>query len=211
MLRLATWNVRHSTPTTQIVSTVTDLIGRKDLDVVCLQELTPLSIAPPRALVHRALAHATGWNAALAVHPRLYPGWLEAVGIFTGLPIVRGRRIRLSSNRAYVQAVVQSAALGEVCIGCIHLSSPGRRREELRSVMVKAPDRRYILAGDFNLRPDDPVLSAQVPQLTSDDLPGVDHIYLTRDLQLIEPHLDRTEASDHDAVIAAIDSRSRSR
>jgi endonuclease/exonuclease/phosphatase family metal-dependent hydrolase len=204
VLRLATWNVRHSTATSQVVGTVEELIGRHELDLVCLQELTPFSVAPLRVSVHRALERATGWHAAVAVHPRLYPGWLEAVGILTHLPIVRSGRSRLGPNRSFVQAVVRSVTLGEVCIGCIHLSSPVRRRQELRRAMLEAPDRRYVLAGDFNLRVDDAIVSAEVPHLTSDDLPGVDHIYLTGDLRLVDRHIERTEASDHDAVVAVI-------
>jgi endonuclease/exonuclease/phosphatase family metal-dependent hydrolase len=206
-LRLATWNVRHSTATSQIVATVEQLIARCELDAVCLQELASPSIVPPRFSVHGALQRATGWSAALAVHPRPYPGWLEAVGILSRLPIVCSRRIRLGPNRSYLQVALRSEALGEVCVGCIHLSSPGRRRQELRRAMLEAPDRRYVLAGDFNLPADDATLRAEVPHLTRDDLPGVDHICLSDDLRLVDRHIERTEASDHDAVVAAIDSR----
>jgi endonuclease/exonuclease/phosphatase family metal-dependent hydrolase len=187
------------------VSTVTDLIVRKALDVVCLQELAPLSVTPPRASVHRALARATGWDSAFAVHPRLYPGWLEAVGILTRLPIARGRRIRLGPGRGHVQAVVRSAVLGEVCIGCIHLSSPARRRRELRRAVSEAPRRRSILAGDFNLRPDDPILTSELPGLASDDLPGVDHVYVSPDLRIVRSEIEPTAASDHDAVVVSIE------
>jgi endonuclease/exonuclease/phosphatase family metal-dependent hydrolase len=206
-VNLATWNVRHATPTSQIVATVEDLIARHELAVVCLQELAPFSVAPPRVSVHRALARATGWKAVLAVHPRLYPGWVEAVGILTRLPIVRSRMIRLGRSRGYVQAVLRSAVLGEVCVGCVHLSSPGRRRQELRRAVLEAPERRYVVAGDFNLAADDAILSTEVPHLTSDGLPGMDHIYVTGDLRLVECHIERTAASDHDAIVAVIDAR----
>ena len=204
-MRLATWNVRHSTPTAQIVSTVTDLIGRKDLELVCLQELAPLSVVPPRASVHRALARATGWDMAFAIHPRLYPGWLEAVGIFTRFPIVRTQRIRLGPSRSYVQAMVRTSAMGDVCIGCVHLSSPGRRRRELRRALLEAPRRRYVMAGDFNLRPGDPILTSELPGLVSDDLPGVDHVYVTPDLSVVSSEIEPTVASDHDAVVVSIE------
>jgi endonuclease/exonuclease/phosphatase family metal-dependent hydrolase len=204
MLTLATWNVRHSTSAAGIVATVTDLIGRHELDVICLQELTPLSLAPPRASVHRALRRATGWHTLLAVHPRPYPGWLEGVAILTRLPVVRHRRIWLSSNRRYVQTVVRDPELGEVCIGGIHLSSPGRRRHELRRALAAAPEHGYVLAGDFNLRLHDPILSEALSGYASDGLPGVDHIYVTPDLRLVQSHVERTSASDHDAVVGLI-------
>lgn len=202
-----TWNVRHSTPTGQIVAIVAALVEQHELDAVCLQELTPLSIVPPRTSVHRTLASTTGWDGALAIHPRLYPGWLEGVGILTRLSIVARRRVRLSANRSYVEAVVRHADLGEVCLGCIHLSSPRWRGSELKRAVSRAPQRRYILAGDFNLHQNDPVLRARLPRHSSDGLPGVDHVYVTPDLAVVEPHIESTAASDHDAVIASIEAR----
>src|SRR5579859_3194274 len=68
VLNVMTWNVRHSTPAREVVDTVVELIERHLLDIVMLQEVTPLSIVPPRLLVPRALARATGWRLIFGCH-----------------------------------------------------------------------------------------------------------------------------------------------
>jgi endonuclease/exonuclease/phosphatase family metal-dependent hydrolase len=203
-----TWNVRHSTPTGEIVGVVEELIDTCGLDVVCLQEVTAASLAPPRFATHRALARATGWKVSLASHPRLYPGWVEGVAILTHLPILARRRARLSPNRSYLQAVIRDTELGELSIGCIHLSSPDRREPELRRALHGAPPHRFVLAGDFNLRASDPALRTALASYRSDGLPGVDHVYLSADLRIVEARLEPTAPSDHDAVIAWVQASS---
>lgn len=200
-----TWNVKHSTPTADIVETVEQLIRGHELDVVCLQELAPLSVVPPRRSARRALAAATGWNGAFACHPHVFPGWVEGVAVFSRLPMLGRRATLLSSRRTYVQVTLRHQALTAVSIGAIHLSTPDRRVRELRTALARSPSERCIVAGDFNLRLRDRGLDAQIERYQPDGLPGVDHVLISHDLRFVDRDLVHTAASDHDPVIATVE------
>ncbi|MGA2929134.1 MAG: endonuclease/exonuclease/phosphatase family protein [Solirubrobacteraceae bacterium] len=199
-----TWNVKHSTPTGDIVETVQALIRGHGLDVVCLQELAPLSVVPPRCSARRALAFATRWNLAFACHPHLFPGWIEGVAVLSRLPIVARRRTLLSSRRSYLQVAIRHEALSAVSIGAIHLSTPDRRARELRTALARSSCERCVMAGDFNLRLGDRAMDAATERYQPDGIPGVDHVLISHDLRFVDRGRVRAAASDHDPVIATV-------
>lgn len=204
VLNVMTWNVRHSTPARDVVDTVVELIERHLLDIVMLQEVTPLSIVPPRLLVPRALARATGWRLIFGCHPRPYPSWLEGVAILTALPVDTTTRVRVSANRTYVQTAIAHPELGTCTAGVVHLSDPASRAQEITRIAAHAPRSRTVLAGDFNLSPSDPILMLALADYAPDDRPGVDHVYVSGDLTIVASRTEPTTASDHDPVIGSV-------
>lgn len=205
MLSVMSWNVKHTTPMAVVIPTLQSLIRQHNLDVICLQEIVPLSIVPLRRNLHRALTQATGWNSGLACHPSPFPGWIEGVSLLSRLEVRCYERFFLSPRRRYLQAIVADPDLGAVCVGSIHLSTPKRREQELRGAIAHAPASRFVLAGDLNLELDDPRTDALRDRYVVDGLPGVDHICLSRDLGFAGCKVVQTHASDHDPVVAVVE------
>ena len=127
-----------------------------ELDVICLQEVTPAYLA---ALTAAGAPHAawlagyrlcapdfagTGYGTAMLVRASLAPSFAR-------------RALPSDMQRDLLLARLESPALGQVCVACVHLESKASAtlrgqqlaavREALGAEGVEAP---AIVAGDFN-------------------------------------------------------------
>lgn len=203
MLNVMTWNVKHNTPAADVIAEVGRLVRQYQVDVVCLQEVR-------RGRLPRHLAKALGMEVAVAWHP-LPSG--EGLAILSRFPIVGRQRQRLNWHRRYLQVDIQVALGREINIGCLHVSAFAleKRHMEVAQATVFLPRREAILAGDFNLEPDDPVILALRHHLVADGAPGptqgkrkTDHVFTTTDLVVVNSQTVHTSISDHNPVLVRV-------
>jgi endonuclease/exonuclease/phosphatase family metal-dependent hydrolase len=204
-LQIVTWNVRHGSPTHEVVSAVLGMFERP-IDALCLQEVVLWSLTPPRRNLQRALARATGMRGALAAHPRRYACWAEGVSVLTPHAILASTRTRLSARRALLRARI-ATPLGEIELGSIHLSRPELRAGELAAAAACMPARRGILAGDFNLPLSSiAAIGTGLEPYRPDgcDPTGVDRVFVSSDLVVVRCQPLARSVSDHAPLLASI-------
>lgn len=213
MFRLATWNVHYSTPAGEVVDAVHELVKTFELDVLCLQEVCLISAAArrPTRLPGR-LAKATGFTAVTAWQTTPALPWWEGLVVLSRFPVLRCRRRVFNIHRRYLEAQVDTPG-GAVTIGDFHVSGWARpwKEREMAKVLGVLPEQRAVLAGDFNLRPADPLMRQAFERLVWDgsrlatnSKAKIDYVLATKDLRLANTRLLPRYASDHSPVMVEV-------
>lgn len=158
------------------------------------------------------LARATGSQAAAAWGTAPAFPWWEGLVILSRFPVVARRRYVLNVHRRYLEADLEVPG-GRLTVGCLHISGWKRpwKEREMGRILELLPAERAVLAGDFNLRPHDPLmrqaferLQWDYSRLATNSKAKIDYVLATRDLKLEGSRLLPKYSSDHNAVAVEV-------
>ncbi len=166
-LRVVAYNIRHGRGTDEQVDLrrVAEVLRRLDADVIALQEVDDRTERTGGVDQVTVLAELLGYEGRHGPH-RPFQGGFYGNAVLTRLPVVsqRTRPIPPASGSplAVHETIVEAAPGLAVSVVSVHLAgTPEERMAQARAVsggFDGAAAAVAILAGDFNGRPDDPVV-----------------------------------------------------
>ena len=219
-MRFLTYNIRHAEGYDGWVSNarVAKIVREAGADVVGLNELWRI----PRLFEQpRLLAEKLDMNCEFQVTTKYL---VQSLGnaVLTSGEIVRCKNLELPRGIERRSALIVDIELGGVPISfaTTHLSlGRSRRAEQIETLRRELPrDRPLVLAGDFNCLPEElqplgeflsaiPNSPATFPAIRPSK--ALDHIMFSEHWELGEVHAIRSKASDHLALVADLELRSR--
>ena len=165
-LRVAAWNIRHGRGMDGEVDLerIAEVLRALDADVITLQEVDDRTERTGGVDQVGVLAELLGYEGIHGPH-RAYQGGFYGNAVLTRLPLIDARTHAIppaSGTALSVLEVRVDAGSGQpVSVVSVHLAgSEAERAAQADSVTswFAAGDRPVVLAGDFNDRPDGPVL-----------------------------------------------------
>lgn len=163
--RVVAWNIRHGRGMDDAVdlARIADVLRRLDADVITLQEVDDRTRRTQGVDQVGVLAGLLGYEGVHGPH-RAYQGGWYGNAVLTRLPVraVRTRPVPAARGNALTVLEVE-VEVGDatVSVVSVHLAgSEGERLAQADSVTRQFAGRAepVVLAGDFNDRPDGPVL-----------------------------------------------------
>ena len=160
----------------------------------------------------RRMARATGFHPASALQTTPAFPWWEGLVILSRFPVLSRRRHVLNIHRRYLEADIEAPG-GTVTVGSLHISGWARpwKEREMAKVLGLVPDQRAVVAGDFNLRPHDPLMCRAFERLDWDysrmatnSKAKIDYVLATRDMKLAGAKLLPKYCSDHHPVMVEV-------
>ncbi|MEO3946932.1 endonuclease/exonuclease/phosphatase family protein [Gorillibacterium sp. CAU 1737] len=220
-LKVATFNIQHGRGMDGriVLDRIAAEIARMKADVVALQEVDRFH---PRSYLHdqlRRLGRRLGRRTAFA--PSINFGLVQyGNGLLTRYPILSKQVIYLqgiNERRSILSVKVQTPS-GPCTFVNVHLGLLERERELQFPYVLQALDSidgKGVLLGDFNMEADHPLLDKLSPKwvkvAANPLMPTVrsgreiDHIYVNDLPKHSKVYVQTTDASDHHAVVAALD------
>jgi endonuclease/exonuclease/phosphatase family metal-dependent hydrolase len=221
-MRIATFNIQHGRgPDGEVdldrLAAATALL---DADVLALQEV---DVEVPRSHGANLAAIAAGDMAfafapAMAIRHGWYGNALTVRGAIDDAEVVELPGEEGDEPRVAVLATMRPEAGGVITVAATHLSIRAHiARLQLEAVLSTLVDRRppHVLLGDLNLTPRivEPAVASAGLALADTKratFPAhrprirIDHIAVSRDLQLEQVDVVQTPVSDHRALVAAV-------
>ena len=223
-LRVAAWNIKHGRGMDGEVDLerIADVLRDLDADVITLQEVDDRTERTGGVDQVAVLAQLLGYVGSHGPH-RAYQGGWYGNAILTRVPIAAVRTHPIPAASGSALAVHEVELESGISVVSVHLAgTPPERMAQAASVTARfaTSDRPIVLAGDFNGRPDGPVLELlgqgwQVIEKTGSpltfpaDAPDreIDFILVSAgaDMEVIEHRVvDEATASDHRPILAVL-------
>jgi len=197
-LRVVAYNIKHGRGMDDRVDLVriADVLRRLDADVITLQEVDDRTERTGGVDQVAVLAELLGYQGFHGPH-RPYQGGFYGNAVLTRLPVVEQRThpippasgSALAVHEVIVEVPLTPARDGDadaqiqaalpVSVVSVHLAgTPEERMAQARAVTAAfVPGRTTILAGDFNGRPDDPVVQSFAEGWTTERKSGDPRTY----------------------------------
>lgn len=230
---VAAYNIKHGRGMDDEVdlARVAEVLRRLDADVITLQEVDKGTERTGRVDQVAVLAELLGYEGFHGAH-RPYQGGEYGNAILTRLPVRRARTLAIPSASGSALAVheveVDVTGMGPVSVVSVHLAgTPDERMAQADSVtsFFTRHDHPVVLAGDFNGRPDDPVVERLGRSWTILEKEGDPSTYPAdapdREIDFVMVRTDdplspvghrvvpESEASDHRPIVATFGTRAR--
>jgi len=223
-LRVAAWNIKHGRGMDGEVDLerIADVLRDLDADVITLQEVDDRTERTGGVDQVAVLAQLLGYVGSHGPH-RAYQGGWYGNAILTRVPIAAVRTHPIPAASGSALSVHEVELESGISVVSVHLAgTPPERMAQAASVTARfaTSDRPIVLAGDFNGRPDGPVLELlgqgwQVIEKTGSpltfpaDAPDreIDFILVSAgaDMEVIEHRVvDEATASDHRPILAVL-------
>lgn len=148
-------------------------------------------------------------------------------GILSKIPILRAETLiipdpdnRKSGMHYETRCILKAELEGGITVLVTHFGlNPDEQENALRAVMDALPEKKCILMGDFNVTPDNPVLTPIRAKMTDaadffdapkesfpSDKPNrkIDYIFASRDIEITSADIPPIVASDHRPHVATV-------
>lgn len=217
MLKVVTFNVKHSTHARDTVAALEAINTAEAPDFFCLQEVS-LKWCPGtwRTLIGAAELRL-GMTSAYALHPHVFTHGVEGVAVLSRHPIISKKPIKLSRGRAYIQTTALVDGVWPVNVSSVHISGGDQelRHAEICRLLNCSMDYRTILAGDFNERPLSKGIRLVEKKYSGDTAfeptaafglapRKLDYVFCSLDMEHVGSRTIHTEVSDHEAVLSEL-------
>ena len=200
-----------------------------DADIVGLNEIRGLSEHPEYAAQTERLAELVGMKYFYFARAITFEGGGPyGNGFLSRIPIVKAETIIIPDptvkkyNGYYETRCVLSAELaGGITVLVTHMGlNPDEHENAVRAILDNVKDEKCILMGDFNMKPDNPLLAPIYERLTDtaeafegekfsfpSDKPDrkIDYIFVSRDAKVISADIPPIVASDHRPHVATVE------
>jgi len=229
-LTVAAYNIKHGRGMDDRVDLerVAEVLRRLDADVITLQEVDKRTERTGRVDETAVLAELIGYEGVHGAH-RPYQGGEYGNAVLTRLPILASRTHAIPPASGSALAVheldVEVEGIGPVSVVSVHLAGTVEERlaqaDSVTSYFSRL-DHPVVLAGDFNGRPDGPVVTrlrrdweiatkSGVPYTYPADVPDreIDFVmHRPAGAFRLERHevIEETMASDHRPIVAVLSS-----
>jgi len=199
-----------------------------DADVVGLNEMRGAGIHPEYTDQVGELARLTGMPYHYFAPALTFSGkGPYGNGIISRIPFVKVENVPIpdpfpKNEGGYYETrcVLRAELENGITVLASHFGlNPGEQKNAVKTVLAAAPESRCILMGDFNLRPESPILGEirsrmkdaaecfSEPQLSfPSDAPTckIDYIFVSPDLKVESAEIPAIVASDHRPHIATV-------
>lgn len=222
-MKIMTFNTQHCLDYIEQkidFNTMADAIEKIDPDIVGLQEMRNKGIVEEHADQVKILSELTGMPYYYFAKAIDFPDGPYGNGILSKVPIISAETVLIPDpeERAYggyyeTRCVLKATLEGGITVLVSHFGlNPDEIENAVRTVVENLKAEKCILMGDFNLKPDDPLLvpirekmkdSADLfdcPKLSCpSDNPDkkIDYIFASPDVKIVEADIPAIVASDH--------------
>ena len=199
-----------------------------DPDIVGLNEMRNESDHPEYDAQVKRLSELTGMKYYYFAQAIVFPGrGPYGNGLLSKHPIVKAETVMIPDPEVKkydgyyeTRCVLRAELENGMTVLVTHFGlNPDEQDNAVATIMGLLPNERFILMGDFNLRPDAPALAPIYEKMTDaavkfneekfsfpSDTPDrkIDYIFVSRDLDVVSADIPAIVASDHRPHVAEI-------